>query len=321
MINHRLLLVAACVFAAATLPAQNATGTAATPSAATPSAATRAPNQNGRVPILEYHLIGDKDGTYSREVNHFRRDIQLLYDRGYRPITVAQLMDKKFDIPAGTSPVVFTFDDASPGQFRYIEKNGQLEIDPNSAVGIWLDFNKKHPDWKNRATFCLLPAAKAGHAFFGEKGIEGQKSEWRFKKVKFLADQGFELCNHTLWHAQLNKYPDAFVLEQIARGVMAIDSAVPGYKVRTMALPQGLWPKNRPLAWQGSWTDKKSGRTIRYAHDGVLKVAGSAAPSPFTAAFDTHSMPRVQVIGNAIEKTLDRLEATHERFVVGSAKP
>jgi hypothetical protein len=96
---------------------------------------------------------------------------------------------------------------------------------------------------------------------------------------------------------------------------------VPGYKVRTMALPQGLWPKNRPLAWQGSWTDKKSGRTIRYAHDGVLKVAGSAAPSPFTAAFDTHSMPRVQVIGNAIEKTLDRLEATHERFVVGSAKP
>ena len=139
--------------------------------------------------------------------------------------------------------------------------------------------------------------------------------------MKFLADQGFELCNHTLWHAQLNKYPDGFVQEQIARGVMAIDSAVPGYKVRTMALPQGLWPKNRPLAWQGSWTDKKSGRTIHYAHDAVLEVAGPAAPSPFTGAFNTHSLPRVQVIGNAIEKTLDRLEATHERFVVGSAKP
>ncbi len=314
MTTNRSLFTVACVLAAAVLPASYAT-------AQTAAAPTRAANTNGKIPILEYHLIGDKDGTYSREVDHFRRDLQLLYDRGYRPITVAQLMDKKFDIPAGTSPVVFTFDDASPGQFRYIERNGQLEIDPNSAVGIWLDFNKKHPDWKNRATFCLLPAAQAGHAFFGDKGIDGQKSEWRHKKVKFLADQGFELCNHTLWHAQLSKYPDAFVQEQIARGVMAIDSAVPGYKVRTMALPQGLWPKNRPLAWQGSWTDKKSGREIRYSHEGVLEVAGSAAPSPFTAAFNSHSLPRVQVIGNAIEKTLDRLDATGQRFVMGSVKP
>mgnify|MGYP003346130074 CR=1 FL=1 len=58
MTNPRLLLFAACVLAAATLPAQTATGTAA----------TRAPNQNGRVPILEYHLIGDKDGTYALSV-------------------------------------------------------------------------------------------------------------------------------------------------------------------------------------------------------------------------------------------------------------
>ena len=46
--------------------------------------------------------------------------------------------------------------------------------------------------------------------------------------------------------------------EQIARNVMAIDSAVPGYKVRSFALPYGIWPKNRPLAWQGSWTDPKT---------------------------------------------------------------
>ena len=55
--------------------------------------------------------------------------------------------------------------------------------------------------------------------------------------MKWLADNGFELCDHTLWHMKLSKYPDAAVQEQIARNAMGIDSAVPGYKIRTMALP------------------------------------------------------------------------------------
>jgi peptidoglycan/xylan/chitin deacetylase (PgdA/CDA1 family) len=287
------------------------------PAAGAQSARPRAPNENGRIPILEYHLITDKDSRWGRSADHFRHDLQLLYDRGYRPITVSQLVDRQFDIPAGTSPVVFTFDDASPGQFSYIEKDGQLEIDPNSAVGIWLAFNKAHPDWGKRATFCLLPAAAAGHAFFGEKGIAGQKSAWRLKKVRFLAEQGFELCDHTLWHANLAKYSDAVVQEQIARGAMAIDSAVPGYRVRTFALPLGVWPKNRALATSGSWHDPKSGRDVRYAFDAILEVSGPSAPSPYTAQFRAHSLPRIQMVDAELEKVLDRLDATGQRFVAG----
>ena len=279
----------------------------------------RATNEMGRVPILEYHLIADKDSRWGRSSEHFRRDLELLYARGYRPITVAQLVDKKIDIPAGTSPVVFTFDDASPGQFRYIEKNGQVEIDPNSGVGIWLDFHRKHPDWGNRATFCLLSGAAAGHAFFGEKGIEGQKTEWRFKKVKFLADQGFELCGHTLWHANLAKYSDAVVQEQIARGVLAIDSAVAGYKVRTLALPLGIWPKNRALASRGVWHDPKGNRIIPYAFDAILEVSGPPALSPMNGKFNPRSLPRIQMIGNDLEKVLDQLDKSGERYVTGGS--
>jgi hypothetical protein len=282
-------------------------------------ASPRAPNQNGRIPILEYHLIADKDTRWGRSADHFRHDLKMLYDRGYRPITVAQMIDKQFDIPAGTSPVVFTFDDASPGQFSYIEKDGQLEIDPNSGVGIWLEFNKEHPDWGKRATFCMLPAASAGHAFFGEKGIAGQKSAWRLKKVRFLAEQGFELCNHTLWHANLAKYSDAVVQEQIARGVMAIDSAVPGYRVRTFALPLGIWPKNHALATSGSWRDPKSGRDVPYKFDAILEVTGPPAPSPYTAQFRPFSLPRIQMIDSDLERLLDRLDATGQRFVAGAA--
>jgi peptidoglycan/xylan/chitin deacetylase (PgdA/CDA1 family) len=272
----------------------------------------------GRIPVLEYHVIGDSNsGMFTISRDQFRRDLKMLYDRGYRPITVAQLLDKDFsDVPPGMSPVVFTFDDASPEQFSYVERDGALEIDPNTAVGMWLDFEKQHPDWKGRATFCLLPGAEAGHAFFGDKPkYRGQKNEWRHQKVKWLADNGFELCNHTLWHAQLSKYPDAFVQEQIARGNLAIDSVVPGYKVRTFALPQGLWPKNRALAWRGSWTEPRTGKTTSYDYETVLEVAGGPTRSPFDPAFDRRTVTRVIAFGKAVQETLDRLDANKTRFV------
>jgi len=225
------------------------------------------------------------------------------------------VLDKKIDLPRGTSPVVFTFDDASQEQFSYIERNGQLEIDPKSVVGIWLNFRKSHPQWANKAVFCTLNGGAAGHNFFGDKGIDGQKTEWRFRKVKLLAHPGFELCNHTNWHAQLSKYPDAFVQEQIMKGEMGIDSAVPGYNVRTFALPQGLWPKNRPLAWQGSWTDKKTGKTHTYKYDAVLEVSGGPARSPHDPQFNGHSVPRVIVKANDLEKLLDQLDKNRSRYV------
>jgi hypothetical protein len=279
----------------------------------------RVVNELGRIPILEYHLIGDSDSRWMVERDRFRAQLRLLYERGYRPITVSELVDGNIDLPVGQSPVVFTFDDASPSQFSYVERDGRLEIDPNSVVGIWLAFHAAHPDWGKKATFCMLPGAAAGRSFFGDKGIEGQKTEWRMQKVRFLAEQGFELCNHTLWHANLANYPDSVVRQQIARGDMAIDSAVAGYHVRTFALPLGMWPKNRDLARAGWWRDPKSGREVRYKYDAVLMVSGGPARSPLDPLFDPYRLPRVQVYGNELEKTLDQLERT--RYVASGIPP
>jgi hypothetical protein len=275
----------------------------------------RVPNEMGRIMVLEYHLITDHNSDYARERGQFRKDLELLYNRGYRPVNMSDVLDKKLNLPRGLSPVVMVFDDASPEQFRYIEKNGKLEIDPTSGLGIWLDFRKTHPDWNNKAVFCLLNGAAAGHNFFGDRGIQGQKSNWRFQKVKWLADNGFELCDHTLWHAQLNKYPDAFVQEQIARNALAIDSAVPGYKIRSMALPQGLWPKNRALASKGSWTNPKTGKTVSYDWPVVFEVSGGPMRSPYDPAFNPGKTPRIQVIGNAIESTMNKLEQSGNMYI------
>src|SRR3954451_21510490 len=297
-----------------------APGSASPASGSSPSAPpapnpNRVPNEMGRIMVLEYHLITDHNGLYARERGQFRKDLEFLYNRGYRPVNMADVLDKNLNLPKGISPVVFVFDDASAEQFRYIENNGKLEIDPTSGIGIWLDFRKTHPDWANKGVFCLLNGAAAGHNFFGDRGIQGQLSNWRFQKVKWLADNGFDLCDHTLWHAQLSKYPDAFVQEQIARNVLGIDSAVPGYKIREMALPQGLWPKNRALASKGSWTDPKTGKTVSYSWPVVVEGDGGQMRSPYDPAFNPGSTPRIQVIGNAVESNMTKLETAGNAYI------
>ncbi|MBC7843241.1 MAG: polysaccharide deacetylase family protein [Gemmatimonadaceae bacterium] len=270
----------------------------------------------GKVPVLMVHVVSDHDAAWTVTKVRFQRTLELLYAHDYRPITVAQLIDKRIDMPSGKRPVVFTFDDASPSQFGYIERNGTLEVDPESAVGMWLAFTRKHPDWKPRATFCMLSGAEAGRSFFGNKNIDGQQDAWRFRKVRFLRDHGFELCNHTLWHANLSKYPDAFVQEQIARGQLAIDSAVPGYRVRTFALPLGKWPKNRALAQKGEWRDPKSGVVTKYSYDAILEVAGGPSVSPFDPTFNSHGIKRYTMFVDAVDTLVARLDRSKNGYVV-----
>ena len=291
--------------AGAPAPGSGGLGIASTP----PGSENRAPNEMGRIPVLEYHLIvPEEKGEFTRTPQQLRNDLDELYKRGYRPVNMTDVIDKRIQqLPRGVSPVVLVFDDASPSQFRYIERGGELVIDPTSAVGILEKFADEHRDWPRRAVFCMLPAAQAGRSFFGDKGIEGQKTEWRFPKLQFLHKQGYELCNHTLYHERLDR-AGGRVQEFIARGDMAIDSAVPGYRVRTFALPLGMWPKERQLAWKGSWTDPKSKRTIAYDYDAVLEVSGNPNESPYDPKFDKTSVNRQIMYRNALVNTLDRLD-------------
>jgi peptidoglycan/xylan/chitin deacetylase (PgdA/CDA1 family) len=286
-----------------------------------PQSPPRAPNELGRVPVLEYHLIGERESRWSRNWRRFAQDLELLHARGYRPITIRQLVERRIDVAPGYSPVVITFDDASPGQFRYLPDGDTVRTDPTSAVGLWRAFAAKHPEWRGRGVFCVLSGADSGHAFFGDKGIQGQRTAWRFAKLRELVAEGHELCNHTLWHANLSRMSDAGVMEQVARAQLAVDSAVPGgYAMRTLALPLGVWPKNRGTLVRGQWSNPKTGVITRYNIDAVLMVAGGPARSPFDSAFDPLRIPRVQVFGEELERMLDDLDRRGARYVAGPKK-
>ena len=241
------------------------------------------PNELGRVMILEYHKIDYPEERWTRTPENFRRDLETLYARGYRAVGLNALLDGRIALPAGTSPVVLTFDDSSPGQFRYIGENGSLAIDPKSGIGILDAFAKERPDFGRAATFFVLPGASKPNRLFNQPEHEA-------RKLQYLASQGYEIGNHTLWHANLGKYDEATVRTQIAEAQQWIQRHVPDYRIRTLALPHGVYPRELGWALQGS------AKGTTYRHDAILMVAGGAAPSPFSRTFDPVRLPRIQAV-------------------------
>jgi peptidoglycan/xylan/chitin deacetylase (PgdA/CDA1 family) len=267
------------------------------------------PNELGTVPILEYHVIADaEEDQWTRTPEHFRQDLQKLYDAGYRPIALNDLLDGKIDLPAGTSPVAITFDDSSPGQFRFIKQGEQTVVDPDSAVGMMEAFHASHPDFAARATFNVLPEAAEPHKLFGQPEYESQK-------LQYLVSHGFEIGNHTYWHQRLDEVDDQGAQKQLALAVKEIQQAVPGYQVRTLALPLGIWPDNRALAFDGSFEGTS------YHNDAVLLVGSDPAPSPFSGEFDPHALPRVQVFGNNLDRWLTYLAAHPDEHYLSDGDP
>jgi peptidoglycan/xylan/chitin deacetylase (PgdA/CDA1 family) len=271
---------------------------------ATPALAqSRTPNELGRVMILEYHKIDYPEERWTRTPENFRRDLETLYARGYRLLALNDLLDARIALPAGMTPVVLTFDDSSPGQFRYLERNGTLEIDPKSGVGILETFFRERPDFGRAATFFVLPGASRPNRLFDQPEHEG-------RKLKHLVRQGYEIGNHTLWHANLGKYEEATVRAQIAEAQVWIQRHVPDYRPRTLALPHGVYPR------EVGWALRGTAKGATYSHDAILMVAGGAAPSPFSRGFDPARLPRIQALERDLAYWLAYFDRNpDERFV------
>jgi len=260
-------------------------------------------NELGRVMILEYHKIDHPEERWTRTPENFRRDLETLYARGYRLQSLNALLEGRITVPAGTTPVVLTFDDSSPGQFRYLGLNGALQIDPRSGIGVLEAFLREKPDFGRAATFFVLPGASRPNRLFDQPEHEGRKLRW-------LVEQGYELGNHTLWHANLGKYDEATVRTQLAEAQVWVQRHVPDYRFRTLALPLGVYP--RDIAWALNGTAK--GTT--YRHEAILMVAGGAAPSPYARSFDPIRLPRIQAVERDLKEWLTHFDRTpHDRFI------
>ena len=242
--------------------------------AVTPSPAGSAPpNELGQIPVVMHHQISnDRSNVYDLTANEFRAELQRLWKDGFVPITASALVNAKIDIPKDRRPVVMTFDDGTKSQFALLPDGS---VDPDTAVGIMMAFAQKHPDFKPAGTFYV-------NADPFELG--GNLS----KGLSWLTTHGFEIGNHTASHADLSSLDSTGVQKELATNAKTIQDAVPGYKIRTMALPFGIMPSPSSLAVRGSW-----GGTS-YGPYGVMLVGANPSPSPFSGDFDPAGVPRIR---------------------------
>ncbi len=257
------------------------------------------PNELGRIPIVMYHSVGGKEGKdtkLNRTVASFNKDLALLHKFNYVPVNLIEVMDDKISVPAGKKPVVITFDDARESQFKLIDQKDNFKIDPNCAVGLIDAFCKIHPEWKPRAVFYALPKSGFKTDVFDQPGLGPQK-------LKYLIDNGYEIGNHSVQHASFAKFDAKKIDTEVGAAQRLLTQAAPGVKISSIALPFGVYPKDKKL-----WPNLIKG--TGYSYKAALLAAWEPSPSPADRKFVALRLTRItpENIVNGLANWVTRLE-------------
>ena len=274
-----------------------------------PSYAAIRPNELGKIMVLEYHVIGDEELRWTRTRANFRKDLEYLHRHGYYLVGMHDLLADRVRVPAGKTPVVLTFDDSNRSQFQLVAgPNGQLKVDPTSGLGILEAFVEEYPDFGRAGVFCILPGADPPNDLFGQP-------EHRVRKLQYLASRGYELCNHTLWHALLDRTEETEIVRQLALTQKAIKEAVPGYEVRVFNPPGGVYPKDLGPVLEGEHEGES------YQHWAILEVTGGPMTAPAHRDTDFLHTPRIQAVPDELEYWFEYFEKNPDERYVSDGDP
>ena len=264
---------------------------------------TYPPNRLGDVLVLVYHGIGRPEARWVRTPENFRADLEYLLAHGYYPVNLIDLARGNLDhVPQGRRPIVLTFDDSTAGHFRYLEDG---TIDPDCVVGVLKAMHDAYgEDWPLRATFfVLLHAGKPGPLLFRQAGLGPQK-------VQALVDWGMEVGSHTITHADLSQIGPDEIKWELAVSQNRIEALVPGYRVRSFALPYGIYPADASLLKEGYAPSED----LTYRYEAVVTLRARPALSPFSAEFDPLFITRVQAIQSQLDTWFSYYERYQERY-------
>lgn len=255
-------------------------------------------NELGRVPIMMYHgiidmmddetdYIGgnvDKDG-YQRTKESFINDLEFYYNEGYRMIRLEDYVNGIIDVEAGKSPIVLTFDDGLTNNIKVLglDENGEIIIDPSSAVGILEQFKRKYPDFNVTATF------------FVNGGLFRQ-SEYNEKILNWLIDNGYDVGNHSYTHPDFTKITSDEVETEIGKIYNILDKHIEGKYVNIVALPYGSPYKKSHENFNHVLSSNYNGKA--YETISTLQVGWESNYSPFSTNFDKTFIKRIRAYDN-----------------------
>ena len=255
-------------------------------------------NELGSVPVMMYHGIHnkknsetnytggnvDKDG-YQRTSEAFASDLEFYYKSGYRMIRLEDYVNGIIDVELGKSPIVITFDDGLENNIKVtgLDSDGNIIIDPNSAVGILESFKKKYPDYNVTATF------------FVNGGLFNQP-ENNEKILKWLVDNGYDVGNHSYNHVDFTKINTTKTQTEIGSIYEKLEEIIPGKYVNIVALPFGspysMKHANFEYIISGTYNDKT------YNTISTLRVGWEANESPFDKNFNKLFLKRIRAYDN-----------------------
>ena len=267
-------------------------------------------NENGQIMLLMYHGIGSKEEEWVRTPENFRRDLENLYEKGYRLITLKDYIENNIKVEAGYTPVVITFDDGLQNQFNIIEEKVEKKLDPDCAVGIIEEFKKKHPDFGQ------------GGSFFVYYSNPFRQKELIKEKYDFLIENGYEIGNHAYTHENLGELSAEGVQKALALNVKYTQEYLPGYDVFALALPYGIAPKDEKFQYaiSGEYEGTK------YNNRAILRVGSNPAPAPNHIKFDAARLPRIRASelkmgGTGIYDYLASFEKHPEKRYISDGNP
>ncbi|MCX5749545.1 MAG: polysaccharide deacetylase family protein [Candidatus Saganbacteria bacterium] len=272
-------------------------------------------NELGRIFVVEYHRIEDGKGEWIRSAANFRKDLEKFYAEGFCLVSINDLFNNsRVKVPEGRKPLVMTFDDGHPTQFRFlivkgstVEGSGGIpKIDPDCAVGILDEFCRKHSDFGRAATFFINSRP------FYQKECP---SLWK-EKLKYLVRTGREIGNHTLTHAKLSDLDFNGIKKEIALLQAKIYEAIPSHEASSVALPFGILPKRgRWLLQDGTYGG------ITYHYKVAFLVGWSPATPPFRTDFDPAMVQRIQASDVELDKWISYMKKHTREFYVSDGDP
>jgi len=255
-------------------------------------------NELGRVPVMMYHgihnklnnetsYIGgnvDKDG-YQRTSEAFENDLEFYYSSGYRFIRLNDYINGKINVELGYSPIVLTFDDGLENNIKVtgLDKDGNIIIDPKSAVGIMESFKKKHPDANITATFFVT-----GDLF--------NQKEYNDKILKWLVNNGYDIGNHTWTHVNFKNAGVSEAQQEVGSVYELLEKKISGKYVNIVALPYGSPGVKTHQTYPYILTGTYNGKT--YHTDACLRVGWESDYSPFSKYFDQQFIKRIRAYDN-----------------------
>ncbi len=259
------------------------------------------PNEVGRIPIVMYHDVGAPGAYDSLGLNisrdTYRRQLQLMKDASWYPVTMREVALGDIRVPAGKTPVVITFDDGRGTTFRTLA-NGR--VDPNCAVAIFEQFAERNPEFPFKATFYLIGQA-----------VPFEQKETAAWKVRYLIDRGSEIGNHSQTHRYMDKNARGWVTadnlrREVAQCIRSIRRYDPRATMDTYCIPGGGFPSNRAL-WRVLAEGAEGG--TEYKNLVLLKAWGGPSQSVFHVDYDPLQVDRIGVMAGYLEGQMAALKS------------